>query len=108
MEIERALAGGDFDEAEQEGEDDMMSTNMPGRRNVNSKLQEISEFGKQWRRYAGEPMIFSHDEFTRLVQRAGSRYRKMPTSIMRSLRPLVKDVRLEPEYEEGSIRSGST
>merc|ERR1712056_131849 len=103
MAIARALSGEDEtgDDLEQSGmEDEMSATNIPGKQR--SPVKEVSAFGKQWRRYAGEPMIFSHDEFTRLVQRAGSRTRKMPTSIMRSLRPLVRDVRLEPEYEEGS------
>lgn len=65
----------------------------------------VSDYGQQWRKYAGEPLIFSHAEMSRFVLRAGNPYRPPATHTLQALRPFVKNMRLDVVHEEDDRRS---
>eukprot|EP00928_Gymnodinium_smaydae_P035927 TRINITY_DN2519_c0_g1_i1.p2 TRINITY_DN2519_c0_g1~~TRINITY_DN2519_c0_g1_i1.p2 ORF type:complete len:752 (+),score=209.45 TRINITY_DN2519_c0_g1_i1:149-2404(+) len=98
--IQEALA---FDPFELAGEDDEMPEGL---------YSEGCDFATDWRKRSGEPLIFSHEEFSRLVIRAGTHYRPAEAMIA-AVRPLVKNFipREELEYdfpvEGGAIDYGS-
>jgi len=62
-----------------------------GGRRKKAKPHVRGVIGNAFAQYCGEPLIFSHTEFTRLVLRAGRAENPVDPKMMRALRPLVKD-----------------
>eukprot|EP00927_Polykrikos_kofoidii_P046023 TRINITY_DN40203_c0_g1_i1.p1 TRINITY_DN40203_c0_g1~~TRINITY_DN40203_c0_g1_i1.p1 ORF type:complete len:754 (-),score=111.40 TRINITY_DN40203_c0_g1_i1:218-2479(-) len=63
-------------------------------------VHTVSDFGMTWRSYTGQPLIYSHDEFSRLVRRAGSTTRPVARYTIQALRPIVRDYVIPEESEE--------
>eukprot|EP00929_Paragymnodinium_shiwhaense_P110904 TRINITY_DN7820_c0_g1_i2.p1 TRINITY_DN7820_c0_g1~~TRINITY_DN7820_c0_g1_i2.p1 ORF type:complete len:749 (-),score=180.08 TRINITY_DN7820_c0_g1_i2:105-2351(-) len=83
-----------FEDGGEDGED--------GDRRRRGKPYVRGPIANAFAKYCGEPLIFSHDEFSRLVVRAGSEIRPVDQKTMAALRPLVKDYVLpedDPDYQ---------
>jgi len=58
---------------------------------------QFSETRRSYRSYAGEPMIFTHSDFNRLVKRAGSVEFPLDRATTQKIKPLVHGLRPKSE-----------
>jgi phosphohistidine phosphatase SixA len=62
-------------------------------------MNEVSDFGREWRRYVGEPLVFSQSEFSRLVLRAGNPTLPVAPHTLAAVREVVNDYQIPTDID---------